>query len=65
MGHPVEVGMCGFATDGGHFRSQGSKVMVFAPAEERHCHTREDSISIAKMQAAIAGNMALAIELGR
>jgi putative selenium metabolism hydrolase len=65
LGHPVEVGMCGFATDGGHFRSKGSKVIVFAPAEERHCHTREDSISIAKMQEAIAGNMALAIELGR
>jgi putative selenium metabolism hydrolase len=65
MGQRVEVGMCGFATDGGHFRSKGSKVMVFAPAEERHCHTNEDSISIAKMKEALIGNMALAIELGR
>lgn len=64
LGRPVHVGMCGFATDGGHFRSRGSKVMVFAPAEERHCHTKEDSVSIALMQEAILGNMALAIALG-
>ncbi len=64
LGHEVEVGMCGFATDGGHFRAAGSKVMVFAPSEERHCHTKEDSVSISKMQEAILGNMALAIELG-
>ena len=64
LGHPVEVGMCGFATDGGHFRSRGSKVMIFAPSEERHCHTNEDSVSISKMKEAIIGNMALAIELG-
>ena len=65
LGHPVEVGMCGFATDGGHFRSKGTKVIVFAPSEERHCHTSEDSVSIMKMKEAIIGNMALAIELGR
>ena len=65
LGHAVEVGMCGFATDGGHFRATGSKVLVFAPSEERHCHTSEDSVSISKMQEAILGNMSLAIELGR
>ena len=64
LGRQVEVGMCGFATDGGHFRSRGSKVMVFSPAEERHCHTNEDSVSIAKMKEALLGYMALAIELG-
>ena len=65
LGRTVEVGMCGFATDGGHFRQQGSKVLIFAPSEERHCHTNEDSVSIPKMKEAILGNMALAIALGR
>ena len=65
VGHPVEIGVCGFATDGGHFRSKGSKVMVYAPSEERHCHTNEDSVSISKMQEALLGNMALAIEMGQ
>ncbi len=60
----VKVGMCGFATDGGHFRAKGSKVIVFAPSEEQHCHTVEDSISIDKMQEAILGNMALALGMG-
>lgn len=64
LGRIVEIGMCGFATDGGHFRSQGSKVMVFAPAEERHCHTKDDSVGISHMREAILGNMALAIALG-
>lgn len=64
FGREVKVGMCGFATDGGHFRAKGSKVIVFAPSEERHCHTVEDSISIDNMREAILGNMALALRMG-
>lgn len=60
----VSIGVCGFATDGGHFRAEGSKVIIFAPSEECYCHTTEDSVSIEKMREAILGNMALALCLG-
>lgn len=64
FGRQVKLGICGFATDGGHFRAKGSKVIVFAPSEEQYCHTVEDSISIASMREAILGNMVLALAMG-
>jgi putative selenium metabolism hydrolase len=63
FGRDVKVGACQFATDGGHFRLQGSKVIIFSPAEEKHCHTSEDCVSIDKMREAILGNMVLALGL--
>jgi acetylornithine deacetylase/succinyl-diaminopimelate desuccinylase-like protein len=61
--HDVKIDLCQFATDGGHFRSRGSKVIIFAPSEEKHCHTSEDSVSIDKMGKAVLGNMVLTLGL--
>jgi len=63
--HEVEIDICQFATDGGHFRSRGSKVIIFSPSEEKYCHTSEDSVLIAKMEEAILGNMVLALGLSK
>ena len=63
FGREVNIGACQFATDGGHFRFQGSKVIIFSPAEEKHCHTSEDCVSVDKMREAILGNMVLALGL--
>lgn len=63
FGRDVNIELCRFATDGGHFRSRGSKVIIFAPSGEAFCHTSEDSVSIASMQEAILGNMLLALGL--
>ncbi|MEL7563733.1 MAG: M20/M25/M40 family metallo-hydrolase [Dehalobacterium sp.] len=60
----VQIGVAQFATDGGHFRSLGSKVIIFSPSEERFCHTPNDCVAIDKMRDALLGNMALALSLG-
>lgn len=65
LARPVAIDLCQFATDGGHFRVHGCQVYIFSPAEEKHCHTAEDSVSIAKMREAILGNMALALGLSQ
>jgi succinyl-diaminopimelate desuccinylase len=65
LARPVHINVCQFATDGGHFRVHGCKVLIFAPVEEKYCHTADDSVAIEKMREAILGNMALALGLSQ
>jgi len=51
-----------FATDGGHFAKAGLTVIGFGPGDDKLAHTVEESIGIAELDKALAGNRALALK---
>lgn len=59
----VETRLWGFATDGGYLTQAGIPTIGFAPGDERHAHTPHDQVSIAQMNEAFWGYLALASEL--
>lgn len=59
----VEIGVWGFATDGGHLNHYGITTIGFSPGEERFAHTIHDQISLSKMREALPGNVALALAI--
>jgi putative selenium metabolism hydrolase len=65
LGRPVSVDTWTFATDGGHLAKRGITTIGFAPGEERFAHTIHDQVSLAKMNEALVGNVALARALTR
>lgn len=60
LGRRPEIGLWGFATDGGHFADAGLTVAGFGPGEEALAHTVEESVSVAELEAAAEGYEALA-----
>jgi acetylornithine deacetylase/succinyl-diaminopimelate desuccinylase-like protein len=64
-GRKVQVGHWQFATDGGHLMKAGVRCVGFAPGDETLVHTTQEHISIDEMVLGMAGNMALALELGQ
>ena len=65
LGRRPPVGTWTFATDGGHFARVGILVIGFGPGEEALAHTVRESISVAEIEEALAGNAALAREWPR
>ena len=59
FGHSVKVKPWPFATDSGHFSKKGVRVIGFAPAEIKKCHTVEDNIKLDMLKEGIVGNLAL------
>lgn len=64
LGPIDEVGTWRFATDGGHFSEAGMACIGFGPGDELLAHTVDERIPIEQLQVAMAGNAALARELG-
>jgi acetylornithine deacetylase/succinyl-diaminopimelate desuccinylase-like protein len=65
LGRRPEVGLWGFATDGGHFADAGLTVVGFGPGEEALAHTVEESIPVDELEEATGGYAALARGWGR
>lgn len=63
VGHPIGLKAWDLATDTGHLAAKGVKCLGYSPAEERLCHTVEDSISIEMMEEGIVGYMAVTAAL--
>ncbi|MBX6341734.1 MAG: M20/M25/M40 family metallo-hydrolase [Thermomicrobiaceae bacterium] len=63
LARPVEIGVWGFATDGGHLMHHGIPTIGFSPCEERYAHTVHDQVSLPLMREALVGNAALALAL--
>jgi putative selenium metabolism hydrolase len=61
-GEQVSCDVWQFATDGGHFAEAGLTVVGYGPGEESLAHTIQESIAIADLEIALAGNRALALE---
>jgi putative selenium metabolism hydrolase len=59
LGERPEVGVWGFATDGGHFAAAGRTVVGFGPGEEELAHTVEESIEVEELLRAVEGYRAL------
>ena len=57
--HPA--GVWKFATDGGHFAAAGLTVVGFGPGDETLAHTVREAIDVSALEAAVAGNRALAL----
>ncbi len=57
------AGFWRFATDGGHLFDAGIPPIGYGPGREADCHIANERISIAQMQAALAGNALLALAL--
>jgi succinyl-diaminopimelate desuccinylase len=64
LGHPVEVGLWQFATDGGHLNAVGVPCVGFGPGQEEMAHVVDERVSIEQMVEATAAYMALALALG-
>ena len=60
LGRRPEVGLWGFATDGGHFADAGQTVVGFGPGEEELAHTVDESVGVGELEEAAAGYEALA-----
>ena len=63
VGHPIGLKAWDLATDTGHLTAKGVKCLGYSPAEERLCHTVEDSISIEMMEEGIVGYLAVTAAL--
>lgn len=59
LGTRPEVGVWGFATDGGHFAAAGRTVVGFGPGREDLAHTVEESIEVEELTRAVEGYRAL------
>ena len=64
LGRNVEVGTWRFCTDGPWLMEAGIPTLGFAPAKEGVPHTAHDHVTIAKLEEAYRGNIALAVRLG-
>ena len=64
LGRPVEVGTWRFCTDGPHLMEAGVTTIGFAPAREGVPHTAQDHVTLARLEEAYRGNIALAARLG-
>lgn len=53
-----------FATDGGHFSEAGCACIGFGPGDEGLAHTVDEHLELPALEAAVAGNAALAAGLG-
>ena len=65
LGRRPEIGLWGFATDGGHFADAGLTVVGFGPGEEALAHTVEESVPVAELEEATDSYAALARGWGR
>ena len=61
LGRPVEVGTWRFATDGGHFASEGATVLGFGPGDEALVHTVEERLPIEQLIESVVGYTALSL----
>ena len=60
LGGRPEVGLWGFATDGGQFADAGLTVVGFGPGEEELAHTVDESLELEELETAVDGYEALA-----
>lgn len=60
LGGRPEVGVWGFATDGGHLAAAGVDVVGFGPGEEERAHTVEERVAVEELAEAARGYEALA-----
>jgi succinyl-diaminopimelate desuccinylase len=63
LGRDMPVGLWRFATDGGYFVAAGTPCIGFSPGWEEVIHTVDERISIDLMVEALAGYMALGLNL--
>lgn len=61
LGRPVEVGTWRFATDGGHFATEGATVLGFGPGDEALVHTVEERLPIEQLVESLVGYTALSL----
>lgn len=59
MGREPELSRYRFATDGRHFTPHGLPVIGYAPGDEHMAHTAGESISLAQIDEALRGHVAL------
>ncbi len=64
VGRALPIGIWCFATDGGHLMAAGIPTIGYSPGDEAVVHTTEERISIALMEEALAGYIALCAQLG-
>jgi acetylornithine deacetylase/succinyl-diaminopimelate desuccinylase-like protein len=62
---PIDITTWDFATDGGHLMARGVPTIGFSPGDESVVHTTEERISLALMEEALAGTIALATQMPR
>lgn len=60
LGGRPEIGLWGFATDGGQFADAGLTVVGFGPGDEALAHTVDESLELEELEAAVDGYEALA-----
>jgi succinyl-diaminopimelate desuccinylase len=58
---PVEVDTWRFATDGGHFATEGATVLGFGPGDEALVHTVEERLPLEQLVESLAGYTALSL----
>lgn len=63
LGRDDGIDIWRFATDGGHLMSAGIPTIGFGPGDERLAHTNQECISLAQMEEAVIGYMALTLAL--
>jgi len=63
LGREVKIKPWAFATDSGHYASQGVQVIGFSPAETKYCHTTEDQIDMEMLKDGTKGCLAIAESL--
>ncbi len=61
LGRPVEVGTWRFATDGGHFATEGVTVLGFGPGDEALVHTVEERLPIEQLVESVVAYTALSL----
>lgn len=61
LGRPVEVGTWRFATDGGHFATEGATVLGFGPGDEALVHTVEERLPVEQLVESVVGYTALSM----
>lgn len=61
LGRPVEVGTWRFATDGGHFATEGATVLGFGPGDEALVHTVEERLPVKQLIESVVGYTALSL----
>jgi acetylornithine deacetylase/succinyl-diaminopimelate desuccinylase-like protein len=63
LGRDDGVQIWHFATDGGHLMQAGIPTVGFGPGNEKLAHTNQERISLAQMQEALVGYVALILAL--
>lgn len=59
----VDVDIWRFATDGGHLMAAGIPTLGFGPGDDQLAHTNQERISLAQMEEALVGYLALILAL--